>query len=309
MQLARLIRSTLKSVNSIRPWFATAILILIVTMTQVISYHASVAAQALPTTTNVSYVPKEHPPIMIAGKNNMSLATTANGDGYCGDGSCSYWTTMADQGFIAAGASVKIRQSQPKVGSKDYHSLAELAVESPDDQQIVEVGWIVARDVNGDSLTHLFVYHWVNGEGTCFNGCGFVPTTTTYKAGGTVKVGTTGSYAISYSGSAWVVTYNGVELGYFPESLWGGSFTTIGVAQVFGEVSSSSPTRPLSQMGNGILGTSTKGATMSAFNLINANVKPTLSYADAQAPMVYKIGHYNTACTSSCAMNFGGPGY
>ena len=59
----------------------------------------------------------------------------------------------------------------------DFHSLAELAVLSSDGQQIVEVGWTVDRGLNGDDDPHLFVFHWVDGVGTCYNGCGFVPIT------------------------------------------------------------------------------------------------------------------------------------
>lgn len=113
---------------------------------------------------------------------------------------------MVYDGVTATGAAVSITQNQPKVAAEDYHSLAELAVESTDQNQIVEIGWIVAQDVNGDSLTHLFVYHWVNGNG-------------------------------------------------------------------------------------------------------GANTSSTLSYDTLGAPAVYKTGHYNAACTTSCHMNFGGPGY
>lgn len=270
--------------------------------TQAANGTAEAAVKPAPRVTHVSYAPKGHPPSVRAG------GTHING-GDCEDGGCYYWATMSDDGFTAAGASVSITQDQPKVAAQDNHSLAELAVESADGQQIVEIGWIVALDVNGDSLTHLFVYHWVDGESTCYNGCGFVPTSTKYTAGGLVKVGAVGTYAITYSKSKWKLTYDGVELGYFPESLWSGAFKSVGLVQAFGEVDSSSATTPESQMGNGISGTSSKAADISKFSLVGANATPTLSYVPIGAPTVYKVGHYNTACTSSCKMNFGGPGY
>lgn len=53
--------------------------------------------------------------------------------------------------------------AQPALATGDSHSLAELAAQSADGRQIVEVGWTVDRGVNGDSLPHLFVFHWVDG--------------------------------------------------------------------------------------------------------------------------------------------------
>lgn len=47
-------------------------------------------------------------------------------------------------------------------------------VQSEDGRHIVEVGWTVDRELNGDAQPHLFVYHWVDGQATCYNGCGFV---------------------------------------------------------------------------------------------------------------------------------------
>lgn len=258
---------------------------------------------------HASYALKVHPPVIGTNNTAQNTSATAPGNGYCQYGTCYYWNTMGDDGFAAAGASASLSQPQPVVGANDSHSLAELAVESANQQQIIEIGWIVAPNVNGDSLTHLFVYHWVNNESTCYNGCGFVSTSTSNPAGSLVAVKTLGTYAIQYSNKKWVLTYNGTELGYFPESIWGGTFTKVGMVQAFGEVASSSATKPQTQMGNDSLGTSSKSAYISDFDLINSNSHPTLWYSDVQAPAVYKIGLYNNTCTTSCTMHYGGPGY
>ena len=42
------------------------------------------------------------------------------------------------------------RFAKPALATSDYHSLAELAVQSADGNHIVEVGWNVDRVVNGD---------------------------------------------------------------------------------------------------------------------------------------------------------------
>lgn len=276
---------------------------------QSVTTQALAITSSVPKAANVSYAIKAHPPVIPTGSRAKILANSTNGNGGCEYGACYYWATMADYGISAAGASVSITQAQPKVGSQDYHSLTELAIESADGQQVVEIGWLVAPGINQDSLTHLFVYHWVNGAESCYNGCGFVQTSTTYKAGGLIKINTVGTYSIHYNSGKWILKYNGSQLGYFPESLWGGSFTKAGIVQAFGEVASSSATTPLTQMGNGILGTKSGSAVISKFNLIGTQNTQTLYYAADQAPSVYTIGSYNTACKLSCSMHYGGPGY
>jgi hypothetical protein len=202
----------------------------------------------------------------------------------------------------ATGASVFLTQAKPIVAPTDYHSLAELAVQSADAQQIVEVGWIVAKDINGDSLPHLFVYHWVNGQPSCFNGCGYIQVSPYYKPGMAVNVGATGIYKINFDQNQWQIFYNGIMIGYFPASLWGGSFTQIGLTQTFGEVAASSDTSCTSQMGKGIFGSSSGSAIISGFALVASGTTPSLS--------VYQTNpsSYNSGAVNSRGFNFGGPG-
>ena len=306
MSFMRKLYNSLSLLRSISCWVVSIVVLSVVLQA---TMSLSVAAQSQLMTTNVSYAPKGRPPLTPGQGQNRVMMSAPSSNGYCQGGVCYYENNMVAYGFTATGATVKLTQAKPTVSSRDYHSLVELAVESADDQQIVEFGWIVAPDVNGDSLPHLFVYHWVNGQSTCYNGCGFVPTSLTYKAGGLIKENSVGTYTINYVGNKWVIYYNGTELGYFPESLWKGSFTSTQAVQAFGEIASPSTTKPLSQMGNGVVGTSAKSATMSGFSVIGSNEAPTLIYDDVQAPAVYKMGRYNTACTNECGMGFGGPGY
>ena len=256
---------------------------------------------------HVSYAPKGEPNFGAPGSAQGSQAI--QGHGLCWYGACYYYAAMVQDNITATGASVSFTQAQPTVDSKDYHSLTELAIESANHQQIVEIGWIVAPSANGDSLPHLFVYHWVNGHQTCYNGCGFVPLSTTYSAGGLVKVGAVGTYGIQYTNSEWLLSYNGSALGYFPESIWGGTFSELGEVQVFGEVASPSATAPETQMGNGKLGTAAKSAVISRLTYTGRLTPHTLSYGAPQAPGIYTMGKYNAACETSCGMSFGGPGY
>ena len=71
-------------------------------------------------------------------------AITAAGSG------CAYRTTNqyfchagAYQYVTSDGAYMSTPVQSPPVGTADYHSLAELAVQSADGQQIIEIGWRV----------------------------------------------------------------------------------------------------------------------------------------------------------------------
>ncbi|HEX5456439.1 MAG TPA: neprosin family prolyl endopeptidase [Candidatus Saccharimonadales bacterium] len=183
-----------------------------------------------------------------------------------------YYYAGAYQYATASGASVTLSQEMPKVmnsASSHNHSVAELSIESVDGKQIVEVGWVVDPIMNGDSKPHLFVYHWIDGEGTCYNECGFVQVSSSHFPGDPLTTGVTGIYKINYSGGEWQIYYNGDELGYFPASLWSGEFTTARFIQVFGEIAKNS-TGVCLQMGNGIRGSKPGSAQISDFTLINS---------------------------------------
>lgn len=77
------------------------------------------------------------------------------------------------------GAQATFYMGKPFLDTRDAHSLSEIAVQQQSSlsttRDIVEVGMNVDRTVNaGSTNTHLFVYHWVDGAMTCYNGCGFV---------------------------------------------------------------------------------------------------------------------------------------
>jgi hypothetical protein len=160
---------------------------------------------------------------------------------------------VGSQQAEADGASASITIGKPKLGRADYHTLAELAVQSADGQQIVEIGWNVDRVVNGDDDPHLFVFHWVNRKPACYNGCGFVPYSKTVTAGATLTYDVTKKFGIQYFNGAWWVAYDSEWIGYYPEQLWndqGIKFNRSGLVQIFGEVAAASES-PCTEMGNG----------------------------------------------------------
>lgn len=202
---------------------------------------------------------------------------------------------------VADGASVRINQAQPVIGPA-YHSLVELAVESPDSRQIVEVGWTVDRALDGDDLPHLFVFHWVDGAPTCYNGCGFVQLSATVHPGEKVTAGTSQAYEIRQSGGDWWVGYGGTLFGYFPDTLWNGTYTEAGLSQVFGEVATDGP-RSCTMMGDGVFGAKPGSTAVSQFALINPRVP-----VPALVPLVTDPLFYNQGKLSDTSFQLGGPG-
>jgi hypothetical protein len=230
------------------------------------------------------------------------VPTAASQGGYCEYGACYYWVG-ASQWASASGAAVSLTQNEPLVGPNDTHSLAEMAIESTDQAQIIEVGWTVDPSQFGDPYPHLFVYHWVNGNPTCYNGCGFVAAAgAPLPVGGVVAVGATGRFKMAYANSRWTVTYDGSPVGYFPGSLWNGAFTSTGLIQVFGEVAASEVTAPATQMGDGLFGTQKGSALISRFSLVQSTSTPSLGAYDLGG------GLYNDGYVGPLHLRFGGPG-
>jgi hypothetical protein len=190
--------------------------------------------------------------------------------------------------------------AQPSLASGDFHTLAELAAQSSDGQQIVEVGWTVDRGLNGDSRPHLFVYHWVDRTPSCYNGCGYVQYSSTVRPGDALPVGTQQFFAIQHYQGNWWVAYGNQWIGYFPDSLWGGRYTKVGLSQWFGEVSANSGA-PCTDMGNGLFASSTSATSINTMGFYGGPTVSKTTYA-TNPP------YYSTVSTSDTSMRYGGPG-
>ncbi|MCM4079463.1 neprosin family prolyl endopeptidase [Paractinoplanes hotanensis] len=165
-----------------------------------------------------------------------------------------YLYNVGSQAADTSGIFANVTIGKPDLDRNDYHTLAEVALQSADGEQIVEIGWTVDRLVNGDDDPHLFVFHWVNGEPTCYNKCGFVQVSPTVKPGATLTYGITKKFGIQYFKDAWWVAYDTEWIGYFPETNWtakGVEFNRSGYLQVFGEVAASREKPCGTAMGNG----------------------------------------------------------
>lgn len=203
------------------------------------------------------------------------------------------------------GAAVSMSQARPHMDENNgIHSLMELAVESADRQQIVEVGWTVepAPTPEGNTLPRLFVSHWVNGVRPCpvINDCDFVWTAKEAR-GKVVDVTKMGRYAIEHTIQGWQVSHNGKSLGYFEDRLWPeNSFTTAGLVQVFGEVVATSR-NTCTAMGNGKFPDDSGAAKFLGFQLIPASTPAALSLwvTDSRLYGAYQSGN---------ELRIGGPG-
>jgi hypothetical protein len=178
-------------------------------------------------------------------------------DGIFQDNACYYYASAALQ-RSADGGGMTISVDHPAYvnSGSGGHSLDEIAIQAgTNNGNIIELGWLVSTDQNGDADPHIFVFHWVNGNLTCYNGCGWQQFSNTYYPsqnvsallGRDVYIG-----YVFYEGNWWA-WFDDQWLGYFPGSLWQNTFTKNALIQWFGEVASNNGIPPKTQMGDGTL--------------------------------------------------------
>jgi hypothetical protein len=221
-------------------------------------------ATTAPATTNAATT-GVHPLAATDSPNTATSSAPVSTGGKDGkDGKATFIYSTGSEATTADGMYAAFDIKKPKLASGDFHTLAELAVQSADTNQTIEVGWTVDRSVNGDDDPHLFVYHWVNGVPTCYNTCGgFVPFKGGVAPGDTLPADTLKKFGIQHNDGAWWVAYDTTWVGYFPDKEWaaqGVDFTEGGYFQVWGEVAASSSCPVGTQMGSGFSSTDTANA-------------------------------------------------
>jgi hypothetical protein len=217
-----------------------------------------------------------------------------------------YLYNVGSQAVEADGVYTSAYIAKPQLDKKDYHSLGELAVQSADGKQIVEIGWSVDRVVNGDDDPHLFVYHWVNKQESCYNGCGYVQYSKNVKPGDTLAPDSTKKFGIQYFNGSWWVAFDSEWIGYFPELIWneqGVKFNRSGLIQVFGEVASSRAEPCGTFMGNGTdaVAKTSPSAYMTGIGYLNG---PT----DVDMYMRSTTSFYPLTILNSKTFRYGGKG-
>ena len=231
-------------------------------------------------------------------------ATAAATGPTCWFGAC-YDYVYGRQITDTAGASVRMKIEAPEVNPAQTgeHSLQELALQDTARVSTVEVGWTVDPELNGDSRPHLFVYHWVDGQTSCYNGCGFVPVSRTVTAGMPLHAGRTAELGLRDIGGDWWVLYDHEKVGYFPGSLWNGGYQRAQVVTAFGEVAENEGDVPsCTDMGNGRPGSGPGASWVDDYRLYGAADRPRFTVT-ASSPDSYDYGK-----ASATSFRLGGPG-
>lgn len=214
----------------------------------------------------------------------------------------------------STGVSALLTVSKPYVNPVyDWHSLAEIAVQSADGHQAVEIGWTRDQATFGDNLVHLFVYHWINGNPTCY-GCGFVDyaanTTFTYGSSLESYLQTDMAFSIERTATAWWLGFGTSAspnwIGSFPDTEWTNAtpsvttFKQANIFQGFGEVAAGSAASSCADMGSGptmVVATPGPPATGAKVNSVTytsqptTNVSLTVSSTVPQYPVAIASGY------------------
>jgi hypothetical protein len=224
----------------------------------------------------------------------------------CYKGLCLYTATMIAGGAVSTGVTAQLNQPRPRVVPGE-RSVTAIGIGSADGRQSITFGWMISKQLFGDTVPHVVINAAVNGVARCINGCGFVPVV---KSEPKVAVGHIGKYTIKLSKGKWLIVFNNKTIGYYPTSLWPGNrLSRSHLAIAFGEVASPSKTSPKSDMGNGKLGTNKASAKVIGLTLLGATGTAQFDYIAVDAPAKYNIGFINGACHNKCSMNYGGPGF
>jgi hypothetical protein len=186
------------------------------------------------------------------------------------------------------------------------HSLEELSVQGgKGDGNIVELGWIVN---GGTNYPQLFVFHWLGWNPTCYN-CDFVQYSGTYFPGMDLKplVGKQVYNGWVYYQGNWWAWFNDQWLGYFPGSIWGGTYAASNLTQWFGEVATQNGLPPKTQMGDGLFAGNPGAAPMSTLCNVDAAAW-VCYYYDKQTLYQTDPTYYTIAHTGFGSVRLGGPG-
>jgi Neprosin len=190
------------------------------------------------------------------------------------------------------------------------HTLDEIAVQGGDgDGNIVELGWNVSTSQYTNANPHLFVYHWKNWEGTCYDGCGWQQYSSTYFPGMDLGSLTGRQVYLGYvfwQGNWWA-WFDNQWLGYFPGSEWDGKYARNSKIQWFGEVATHNGLPPRTDMGGGLFPANTSAPTMSTLCDVNA-ADWVCWYRDEQLPNATFPAYYDINRSGFGQTRYGGPG-
>ena len=226
-------------------------------------------------------------------------------------GSCYYYgsaglTQTADGG----GMTMAVDRPAYDNSGGSGHSLDEIAVQGgTGNGNIVELGWLVSSDQNGDADPHIFVFHWMNWVPTCYNACNWQQYSNTYFPGQNINALTGRNVYVGYvyyKGNWWA-WFNDQWMGYFPGTEWNNAYTKSALLQWFGEIASENGVPPKTQMGDGVLPPSSTAAEMSTLCYVDAKAW-VCWYRDQQSLAATVPKYYNILRVGYGDTRYGGPG-
>lgn len=199
----------------------------------------------------------------------------------------------------ASGVTATFQVEHPKQ-VENGHSLAEVAVESPDmDRSYIEAGWIVTPKTK----PQLFIFWWDQNVPKCYNqGCGWVAKGPGIQPGSTLTPHTSLTLTWQQKHGKWWLLVDGKRSGYYPDSQWTKDFSSTGFAQVFGEIANRDGKPVCADMGNGKPSDKAKAASITDVGFLDG---PDVN-------LVYNIDdpdhNYTLDLTGPTSMRYGGPG-
>jgi hypothetical protein len=233
-------------------------------------------------------------------------------DGVSWFDSCFYYAAASAQ-VVADGGGMTLQIGGPNVVGTD-HSIGEIAVMGTGGAggtlNDVEMGFSVSPDQWGDNAPHLFVYHWNDGNETCYDTCNWNQYSDTYHPGMdlTPFVGKFVYIGWVQYGQAWWGWFNDQWLGYINNSVFTTPFTNTAQIQWYGEVASNNGTPPLTQMGDGQFPSQSTAAAMTTLCYVHAD-DWVCYYNDTQSTGATDLNYYSIQNhTSFGALRYGGPG-
>jgi hypothetical protein len=222
-----------------------------------------------------------------------------------------YGVAAAQRTFDGAGMTFSI--NRPRYFGSG-HTLAELAVMGGEKNgDIVEIGWNVStHQYEGSADPHLFVFHWQDWQGTCYDGCGWEQVSQKFYPGQDLSalVGKEVSAGFAFHEGNWWAWFADEWIGYFPAEEWEGKYTQAKLVHWFGEVASHNGIPPQMEMGAGVFPTQTEGARLRDlcdWDLATKSCKVTQRFSVLVNPPGAKK-YYGAKKVGASDVRYGGPG-
>jgi hypothetical protein len=226
-------------------------------------------------------------------------------------GSCYYYGSAGlTQTADGAGMTMSVDRPSYDNSGGPGHTLDEIAVQGgTGNGNIVELGWLVSSDLNGDSDPHIFVFHWMNWVPTCYNACNWQQHSNTYFPGQNINALTGHNVYVGYVfyDGNWWAWFNDQWMGYFPGMEWNNGYSKSALVQWFGEVASENGVPPKTQMGDGVLPPSSQAAEMATLCYVDAKAW-VCWYRDQQSLSATVPKYYDIKRVGYGDTRYGGPG-